>query len=63
MDQTLRNDQQNRKQLLETAVREANAFLDNLPTQPAAINPGTRHFENAWHHKFDFLSAVQFTVH
>ena len=51
MDQTLRNDQQNRKQLLETAVREAIAFLDNLPTQPVAMNPGTRHFENAWHLK------------
>ena len=49
MNQTLRNDQQNRKQLLETAVHVANSFLDKLPTHPAAINPSARHFESAWH--------------
>jgi hypothetical protein len=49
LNQTLRSDQQNRKQLLETAVQAANTFLDELPTHPAAINPGARHFESAWH--------------
>jgi glutamate/tyrosine decarboxylase-like PLP-dependent enzyme len=49
MNQTLRDDQQNRKRLLKTAVREANNFLDKLPTHPAAVNPGVRHFESAGH--------------
>lgn len=49
MNQTLRNDQHNRKQLLETAVQAANSFLDELPTHPAAINPGARHFESVRH--------------
>jgi glutamate/tyrosine decarboxylase-like PLP-dependent enzyme len=48
MNQTLRDDQQNRKRLLETAVREANSFLDKISSQPAAINPVARHFKSAW---------------
>ena len=49
MNEALDKDQQNRKQLLETAVREANAFLDELSTYPAATHPGARHFESALH--------------
>jgi glutamate/tyrosine decarboxylase-like PLP-dependent enzyme len=48
MNETLYNDQQNRKRLLETAVREANSFLDKLPTHPAAINPGARQLDGGW---------------
>ena len=49
MNETLYNDQQNRKRLLETAVREAISFLDKLSSHPAATNPGVRHFESARH--------------
>jgi glutamate/tyrosine decarboxylase-like PLP-dependent enzyme len=47
MNQSLHNDQKNRRQVLETAVHAANTFLDKLPTHPAAINPGAWHFESA----------------
>ena len=49
MIQSLHADQENRKQLLQTAVNEANNFLDSLPNQPAAIFPDARHFESASH--------------
>ena len=49
MNKILYNDREIRKELLQTAVDEANNFLDQLPDQPAAIYPNARHLEGAWH--------------
>lgn len=49
MNQTLRSDQANIEQLLESAVLEAKSFLDKLPDAPAAVYPDARHLEGACH--------------